>query len=61
MWSSSGCRSVSQTSVPPEISRVFEKLGENFKNFPHKVCREKIFNFLVCREPKKFEKHWATD
>jgi hypothetical protein len=53
--------------VPPEIfrcaakflrifqfARIFEKLGANFKNFPYKVCREKIFNFLVCREPKKF-------
>jgi hypothetical protein len=58
------------TSVPPEIFRCaakflrilqfakdFEKLGENFKNFPYKVCREKIFYFLVCREPKKVEKH----
>jgi hypothetical protein len=58
--------------VPPEIfrcaakflkilqfARDFEKLGENFKNFPYKVCREKIFYFLVCREPKKVEKHWS--
>jgi hypothetical protein len=60
------------TCVPPEIfrcaakfmrilqfARDFKKLGENFKNFPYKVSREKIFYFLVCREPKKVEKQCA--
>jgi 7tm Odorant receptor len=40
-----------------QFAKDFEKLGENFKNFAYKVCREKIFYFLVCREPKKVEKH----
>jgi hypothetical protein len=51
--------------VPPEISRcaakllrllqfarVFEKLEENFKNFPYQVCRVKISHFLGAASQK---------